>query len=79
MNKLVNQYNNVYHHSIGKKPINADYSSTTEKLRQIPALLSIKIFAVKVTLKIRQEKYLLLVLYWKLILRLEKKDLKQKN
>ena len=31
-------------------------------------LLSIKIFLVKVTLKISQEKYLLLILFWKLIL-----------
>ena len=26
LNKLVPQYNNTYHHSIGKKLINADYS-----------------------------------------------------
>ena len=26
LNKLVDQYNNTYHHSIGKKPINAAYS-----------------------------------------------------
>ena len=26
LNKLVHQYN-TYHHSIGKKPINADYSA----------------------------------------------------
>ena len=31
-------------------------------------LLSIRIFLVKVTLKIGQEKYLLLILSWKLIL-----------
>ena len=29
--KLVAQYNNTYHHSVGKKPINADYSILTEK------------------------------------------------
>ena len=29
--KLVDQYNNTYHHSVGKKPINADYSILTEK------------------------------------------------
>ena len=32
MNKLVDQYNNTYHHSINKKPINADYSALTEKI-----------------------------------------------
>ena len=31
-NKLVNQYNNTYHDTINKKPINADYSTLTEKL-----------------------------------------------
>ena len=31
-------------------------------------LLSIKIFLVKVTMKIGQEKYLLSILFWKLIL-----------
>ena len=32
LNKLVDQYNNTYHHSINKKPTNADYSAFTEKL-----------------------------------------------
>ena len=31
LNKFVNEYNNSYHHSIGKKPIDADYSALTEK------------------------------------------------
>ena len=31
-------------------------------------LLSIRIFLVKVTLKIGQEKYLLSIIFWKLIL-----------
>ena len=26
LNKLVDQYNNTYHHSINKKLVNADYS-----------------------------------------------------
>ena len=30
LNKLVDQYNNTYHHSIGKKAINVDYSALTE-------------------------------------------------
>ena len=31
MNKLVDQYNNTYYHSVNKKTINADYSALTEK------------------------------------------------
>ena len=68
LNKLVDQYDNTFHHSINKKPINADYSVLTIKLRSIlkllnlklmteSELLSIRIFLVKVTLKIGQEKY----------------------
>ena len=29
LNKLVDQYNNTYHYSINKKPINTDYSALT--------------------------------------------------
>ena len=36
MNKLVDQYNNTYHHSICKKPINADYSALTKKIETNP-------------------------------------------
>ena len=32
MNKLLGQYSNDYHHSINKKPSNADYSALTEKI-----------------------------------------------
>ena len=32
LNKLVDQYN-TYHHYIGKKGINADYSAWTEKMK----------------------------------------------
>ena len=32
LNKLVDQYNDTYHHSINKKPINADYSALTKKI-----------------------------------------------
>ena len=69
MNKLVDQYNNSYHHSIGKKPNDADYSALAEDIERNPKspkfklvieseLLSTKIFLVKVTLKIGQKKYL---------------------
>ena len=63
-----------------RKPINADYSALTEKidtnsegpklkLMIESELLSIKILLLKVTLKISQEKYLLSLLCWELILR----------
>ena len=72
-NKVEDQYNNTYHHSINKKPINADYSALTEKIRQIlkllslkllteSELLSIRIVLVKVILKTGQKKYLLWIL-----------------
>ena len=32
MNKLADQYNKTYHHSVNKKPINADYSALAEKI-----------------------------------------------
>ena len=35
LNKLVDQYNNTYHHSIHRKSTNADYSTFTEKMRPI--------------------------------------------
>ena len=70
LNKLVDQCNNTYHHSIGKKPINADYSVLKRNLNFLNLkllielkLLSIRIFLVKVRLKIGQEKYLLLILF----------------
>ena len=36
LNKLVDQYNYTYHHSIEKKPINADYSILTKKIETNP-------------------------------------------
>ena len=33
LNKLVYQYNNTYHHSVNKIPINTDYSALTEKIK----------------------------------------------
>ena len=76
LNKLVDQYNNTYHHSIGKKRIHADYSVLTKKDKnknsEAPKLkkkmieselLSIWVFLVNVIMKIGQEKYLLSVLF----------------
>ena len=54
----MDQYNNTCHYSIDKKPINADYSASTEKT--IPKALKSKVndrirtFLVKVILKIGQ-------------------------
>ena len=73
LNKLVDEFNNSYHHSIGAKTVDADYSALPEKLRQIlshinlklvigSGLLSKKIFLAKVTLKIGPKKYFLLIL-----------------
>ena len=36
LNKLVDQYNNTYHHSINKKPINAYYSALTKDIETNP-------------------------------------------
>ena len=33
--KLVDQYNNIYHHSINKKLVNTDYSALNEKIETI--------------------------------------------
>ena len=73
LKKLVDQYNNIYHDSISKKSIDVDCSASTEKVEtnsRAPKfkfidgeLLSIRIFLVKVALKIGQEKYLLLILF----------------
>ena len=32
LNKLLDQYNNTYHHSVSKKPVNADYFALTERI-----------------------------------------------
>ena len=77
LKKLVDEYNNTYNHSINKKPINADYSALTEKLEtnsKAPKfklmieskLQSIKIFLIKVTLKIGREDSKLILGFTKL-------------
>ena len=78
LNKLVDQCNNTYH-SIIKRPINAVYSALTEKIEtnhKTPKfkvndrvrMIRYKNIFCKVTLKIGQEKYLLSILFWKIIL-----------
>ena len=51
-NKLVDQYNNTYNHSINKKPINADYSALTEKI-----VTNSKALKFKVNERVRIAKY----------------------
>ena len=74
LNELLDQYNNTYHHSINKKPIKADSSALTQKIEtdsKAPKfriidkfiITNVRIFLVKVTLKIGQKKYLSLILY----------------
>ena len=43
LNKLADQYNNTYHHSIGKKSIDADYSDLTEEIDTNPEAPKFKI------------------------------------
>ena len=43
LNKLLNQYNNTYHHSINKKPINADYSPLNKKIETNPKVPKFKV------------------------------------
>ena len=43
LNKIVVQYNNTYNHSINKKPINADYSASTENIMSNPKAPKFKV------------------------------------
>ena len=74
MDKLADQLNNNYHHSVNKKPINADYSALTEKIETHLKFPSFKVndrvritkskkILIKIALKIGQEKYLLSILF----------------
>ena len=52
LNKLVDQCNNSYHHSINKKPINTDYSALSEKTET-----NLKAPKFKVNDRVRITKY----------------------
>ena len=43
LNKLVDDCNNTYHRSIGKKPIDADYSALAEKIELINKVPKFKV------------------------------------
>ena len=52
MNKLVDEYNNTYHRSIGKKNINGDYRALSERIETNP-----KGPKFKVCVRVRITKY----------------------
>ena len=52
VNWILDEYNNIYHHSIDKKPINADYSSLTKKIET-----NQKASKLKVNNRVRITKY----------------------
>ena len=43
LNKLVDEYNTTCHHSIGKKPVNADYSALSAEIEMNPKAPEIKV------------------------------------
>ena len=43
LNNTIIQYNNTYHHSIGKKPINTDYSVLTKEIEANPKAPKFKV------------------------------------
>ena len=43
LNKLLDYNNNAYRHSIGRKPINVDYSALTEKIEANPKAPKFKV------------------------------------
>ena len=43
LNKSVYEYNNTYHHSINRKPINAYYSALTEDIESDPKAPKFKV------------------------------------
>ena len=43
LNKLVDQYNNTYHHFIHEKPMNANDSALTENIKSNPKVSKFKV------------------------------------
>ena len=43
LDKLTDKYNNTYHCSIGKNPINGDYSALSEEIETIPKAPKFKV------------------------------------
>ena len=74
LNKLLDQKNDTYH-SINKKPITAENSALTKKLRWILKLLNLKLIRItkhkNIFSKAYTEKWsreIFIILFWKLIL-----------
>ena len=66
LNKLADEYN-TNHHSNNKNPINADYSTLTEKLRPVLKLLNLKLITELELLSIKI--VLVTMSHWKLVKR----------
>ena len=67
LNALVDQYNNTYHDSIGKKPVHDYYSTLSEKLNRVMKLLNLKLVIVSGLLN--TIKFLVVSLHQKLVRR----------
>ena len=48
LNKLVDEYNNTYHCTISKKPIDSDYSVLTEEMESSYKLLNLNLVIVNI-------------------------------
>ena len=55
LTKLVDQYNNTFHHSINQKPINADHSALTRKKKKKE--INLKAVKFKINHRVRIAKY----------------------
>ena len=44
LNEFVDQYDNIYHHFINKKPINVDYSALTQKIEANSKVPKFKVY-----------------------------------
>ena len=67
LNALVDQYNNTYHGSTGKKPLHDYYSTLSEKLNRVMKLLNLKLVIVSGLLN--TIKFLVVSLHQKLVKR----------
>ena len=66
LNKSVYQWKNSYHRSIGKKPINADYSDLTEETELNSEAPKFKVDDI---VRITSPRIFLVKLHWKLVKR----------
>ena len=68
LDKLVDEYNNTYHRSIGKKPIDADYTALTKEIETVTKAPKLKLAIESELLTKKQELHQKLVkryiCYW---------------